>query len=62
MQGKSCSCWPIWFTADDTSVPVKVDVYPGLPHAFGYFPSLQAAGKNAKDLIAGINWLLKGAQ
>ncbi|OAG43887.1 hypothetical protein AYO21_01739 [Fonsecaea monophora] len=43
-------------------VPVKLDVYPGLPHAFGYFPKLTAARKNAEDLIAGIKWLLGGAQ
>ncbi|KIV78544.1 hypothetical protein PV11_06189 [Exophiala sideris] len=46
----------------EAGVPVKVDVYPGLPHAFGYFPKLTAAKKNADDLIAGIQWLLSGAR
>lgn len=47
--------------ADNCSVPVKVDVYPGLPHAFGYFPMLSAAKKNGDDLVAGIDWLLSKA-
>ncbi|KAI1615959.1 alpha/beta hydrolase fold-3 domain protein [Exophiala viscosa] len=46
----------------NAGVPVKVDVYPGLPHAFGYFPKLTAAKKNADDLISGIKWLLAGAR
>lgn len=41
-----------------TSVPVKLDLYPGLPHAFGYFPELPQAAKNARDLLAGIESLL----
>lgn len=32
-------------------IATKLDIYPGLPHAFGYFPVLSAARKNSKDLI-----------
>ncbi|KAK5048150.1 hypothetical protein LTR84_005820 [Exophiala bonariae] len=39
-------------------VPVRLDVYPSVPYAFGYFPALSAAKKNTADLIEGIKWLL----
>lgn len=40
------------------SVPVKLDLYPGLPHGFGFFPELPQSGKNGADLIGGVMWLL----
>lgn len=36
-----------------------VDIYPGVPHAVGYFPELSAAAKNGADLLAGITLLLQ---
>ena len=43
------------------SVPVKVDIYPGLPHAFGYFPSLSASNKNAVDTVEAVKTLVAEA-
>ncbi|KAL6240262.1 hypothetical protein RBB50_012828 [Rhinocladiella similis] len=40
-------------------VDVKLDAYPGVPHAFGYFPSLRASQKNANDLINAIHWMTR---
>ena len=44
-----------------TSVPTKVDVYPGVPHGFGVFPTLSATKKSGDDLVKGIEWLLRCA-
>ncbi|PVH76797.1 Alpha/beta hydrolase fold-3, partial [Cadophora sp. DSE1049] len=41
----------------EAGVPMKLDVYPGVPHAFGYFPELDAAKANARDLIQGLQWI-----
>lgn len=40
-------------------VPVRLDVYPGMPHGFGYFPEVAAARQNVQDLLDGIKFLLK---
>lgn len=39
-------------------VPVRLDVYAGMPHGFGYFPEVSAARKNVVDLVDGIKFLL----
>ena len=39
-------------------VPVRLDVYPGMPHGFGYFPEVAAARQNVLDLVKGIKFLL----
>jgi len=41
---------------EHAKVPVKMDMYPGLPHAFFVFP-LESAKKCAADLLRGIQWL-----
>ncbi|KAH7141877.1 alpha/beta hydrolase fold-domain-containing protein [Dactylonectria macrodidyma] len=38
----------------ESGVQTKLDIYPGLPHAFGYFPELSAALKISQDLINAI--------
>lgn len=43
-----------------SSVVTKVDIYPGLPHAFGYFPSLSASATLGKDLARGIKLINQG--
>lgn len=40
------------------NVPVQLDVYPGMPHGFGYFPEVAAARLNVLDLVKGIKFLL----
>ncbi|KAH6976574.1 Alpha/Beta hydrolase protein [Ilyonectria destructans] len=40
-------------------VPVKVNVYPGLPHGFMNFPLLTAR-KSDEDLLKAIKWLIEG--
>lgn len=42
------------------SVGVYLDVYPGFPHAFGYFPELPSATKLERDLLEGIKKLMTG--
>ncbi|KAL4805234.1 alpha/beta hydrolase fold-3 domain protein [Aspergillus unguis] len=42
----------------DAGVDVTVDIYPGLPHAFGYFPELPSAKKNTEDLCRGISQIV----
>ncbi|KAJ0277079.1 hypothetical protein COL922a_010975 [Colletotrichum nupharicola] len=44
----------------DAGVPTKVDIYPGLPHAFGYFPELSATPKFSIDVITAIVQLIGG--
>ncbi|KAH6972188.1 Alpha/Beta hydrolase protein [Ilyonectria sp. MPI-CAGE-AT-0026] len=44
----------------EAGVPTRVDVYPGVPHAFYYFPSLTAAAKSSTDLLEAIGQLTKG--
>ncbi|KAJ6563678.1 Alpha/Beta hydrolase protein [Mycena vulgaris] len=47
----------------DSGVQTKLDIYPGVPHAFhAAFPQLKASEKWAADLRAGIQWLLSGPQ
>ncbi|KAH9846781.1 Alpha/Beta hydrolase protein [Lenzites betulinus] len=44
---------------EGSGVPVKVDLYPGVPHAFHLmFPTSQLALQLDKDFRAGIRWLL----
>ncbi|CCM02387.1 uncharacterized protein FIBRA_04483 [Fibroporia radiculosa] len=44
-------------------VATKLDVYPGVPHAFAaMFPSISLAVKHDKDLRQAIRWLLGGAK
>ncbi|OAA59738.1 alpha/beta hydrolase fold-3 domain protein [Niveomyces insectorum RCEF 264] len=39
-------------------VPTRVNVYPGLPHAFWIFPEISATQTAAQDLVRGVRWLL----
>lgn len=38
-------------------VPVRTDIYPGLPHNFFLFAHLESAKKCARDLVDGVNAL-----
>ncbi|KAJ5669904.1 uncharacterized protein N7477_005267 [Penicillium maclennaniae] len=40
------------------SVPVRVNIYPGLPHAFWLFPEISTTEIAARDLVEGMKWLL----
>lgn len=43
----------------ESGVPTKVDVYPGVPHGFSiYYPTIGASVKWRADLEVGIQWLL----
>ncbi len=44
----------------EAGVNVRLEIYPGLPHAFNFFPQLSASKKNAADLLEGIKWLACG--
>lgn len=44
----------------EAGVVVRLEIYPGLPHAFNLFPQLSASKKNAADLLEGIKWLAYG--
>jgi acetyl esterase len=46
-------------TRPQNSVPVRVNVYQGLPHAFWIFPEISTSGQAAQELLDGIDWLLK---
>lgn len=40
--------------------PVRLNVYPGLPHAFaGMYPTIPAAQKYQSDVKEGLTWLLE---
>ncbi|CAK7204029.1 hypothetical protein SEUCBS139899_006780 [Sporothrix eucalyptigena] len=41
------------------SVPIRVNVYSGVPHAFWIFPEISKTQVAAKDLISGVKWLLE---
>jgi acetyl esterase/lipase len=42
---------------------VKIDVYPGVPHLWwSMYPQLSINKKWAKDLVDGVDWLLKVGQ
>ncbi|EJD06359.1 uncharacterized protein FOMMEDRAFT_151600 [Fomitiporia mediterranea MF3/22] len=44
---------------EESEVPTKVDVYPGVPHAFTiWYPTIGASVKWRADLDIGIQWLL----
>ncbi|KAI0920681.1 hypothetical protein AcW1_002350 [Taiwanofungus camphoratus] len=46
----------------EAEVKTKLDIYPGLPHAFhNVFPQLSASKKFEKDFSEGIQWLLRGS-
>ncbi|OBS26614.1 hypothetical protein FPOA_00557 [Fusarium poae] len=43
----------------DEGVPTKIDIYPGLPHAFwAMFPELEISQKRERDAAEGLKWLL----
>ncbi|CAM1506888.1 Fc.00g065290.m01.CDS01 [Cosmosporella sp. VM-42] len=43
----------------DAGVPTKLDVYPGMPHAFwAILPHLELARKHTEDTTEGLRWLL----
>lgn len=43
----------------EAGVATKIDVYPGVPHAFWVlFPELDATKKQNKDAEEGLKWLL----
>ncbi|KAK7407883.1 hypothetical protein QQX98_009942 [Neonectria punicea] len=43
----------------DDEVPTKIDIYPGLPHAFwALFPELEISQKRERDAVEGLKWLL----
>jgi acetyl esterase/lipase len=45
---------------EETDVPTKLDVYPGLPHGFwSFLPNASFTRKQQKDSINGFRWLLK---
>ncbi|RAL03912.1 alpha/beta hydrolase [Aspergillus ibericus CBS 121593] len=39
-------------------VPLRVALYPGMPHAFWIFPELSTTKAATQDLISGLRWLL----
>lgn len=39
-------------------VPVRMKVYPGLPHAFWIFPEISTTQVAEKDLLEGVQWLI----
>lgn len=39
-------------------VSVRTDHYPGLPHCFWMFPSLDEAGDFTRDAAAGVKWVV----
>jgi acetyl esterase/lipase len=44
---------------EEYGVPMKLDVYAGVPHcALDFFPMLPVAGKALEDLKAGVEWIL----
>ncbi|KAH8109262.1 Alpha/Beta hydrolase protein [Phellopilus nigrolimitatus] len=46
----------------EDGVPTKIDVYPGMPHAFyKFFPQLAASAKWRTDVESGARWLLESA-
>ncbi|QKX62839.1 uncharacterized protein TRUGW13939_10004 [Talaromyces rugulosus] len=44
---------------ESAGVPVKVKVYPGLPHAFWIFPDISTTQIAEDDLLEGVKWLVK---
>lgn len=43
----------------DEGVQTKLDIYPGLPHAFwAVFPELAISQKRERDVVEGFKWLL----
>lgn len=43
----------------DAAVQTKMDVYPGLPHAFwALFPDFEATKRHEKESEEGLKWLL----
>ncbi|KAK5990716.1 AB hydrolase superfamily protein B1A11.02 [Cladobotryum mycophilum] len=43
----------------DAGVPTRLDIYPGVPHAFwALFPQLSQSKKQAQDARKGLEWLL----
>ncbi|KAM0225759.1 hypothetical protein ACHAQD_000718 [Fusarium lateritium] len=43
----------------DEGVPTKLDIYPGLPHAFwAMFPEFEISQKRERDVVEGLKWLL----
>lgn len=40
-------------------VPVRVNVYSGVPHAFWIFPELAKTQTALKDMMQGVKWLLE---
>lgn len=48
----------LWNANTFTRVSVKLDVYPGLPHAFGYFPELPSAIAVQNDLIVAMREMI----
>jgi acetyl esterase/lipase len=44
---------------ENHGVKTKLEVYPGLPHAFySYFPDMEVSSKCLEDLVDGMRWLL----
>ncbi|CAK7233898.1 hypothetical protein SCUCBS95973_008751 [Sporothrix curviconia] len=41
-------------------VPIRVNVYAGMPHAFWIFPEISKTHVAAKELLGGVKWLLEG--
>jgi acetyl esterase/lipase len=47
------------YALQESGVPVKIDIYPGMPHSFWLFaPELEASKRCMRDIIAGFAWLL----
>ena len=45
---------------EECDVKTRLDMYPGLPHAFwAFFPSLKSTHKVIDDSVKGAEWLLE---
>lgn len=44
---------------EDAGVPTRLDIYPGLPHAFwAFFPQFEIGKRHTEDTKEGLEWLL----
>ncbi|OJZ88638.1 hypothetical protein ASPFODRAFT_205751 [Aspergillus luchuensis CBS 106.47] len=47
---------------EERSIPLRVAVYPGMPHAFWIFPELTTTKTATQDMINGARWLISEAR
>ncbi len=44
---------------EEAGVPTKIDLYPGLPHAFwSWWPTAEFSKKQLQDAVEGFRWLV----